>query len=227
VIHGVDPSVLQSANNYRLSWNKRALPGFLVSETRGDDMTDLIWSFSPWLLFLLATRFTSFSGAVALGLVAALVVAARAIGHHHIHMLDVASVLYFMGLGLAFEFIHPTSALYWSRYAQAGAHGFLTLLVLGSVIVNHPFTESYARETTPKELWGTPRFRSVNRTISLVWGLAFLVGTVSLIIAGSVTDRPFLFRILIPFGALAWAYSYTQRVISARRSEGAAKDGGA
>ena len=27
-------------------------------------MTDLIWSFSPWLLFLLATRFTSFSGAV-------------------------------------------------------------------------------------------------------------------------------------------------------------------
>jgi hypothetical protein len=181
-------------------------------------MTDLIWSFSPWLLFLLATRFTSFSGALALGLVAALVVAARAIGHHRIHMLDVASVLYFTGLGLAFEFVHPTSTTYWSRYAQAGAHAFLTLLVLGSVIVNRPFTESYARETTPKELWGTAQFRSVNRTISLVWGMAFLVGTISLIIAGSVTDRPFLLRILIPFGALAYAYSYTQRIVSARRA---------
>jgi hypothetical protein len=188
-------------------------------------MGDLIWSFSPWVLFLLATRLTSLSGAVALGLVAALVVAARAIGHHRLHLLDVASVLYFTGLGLALEIVHPASVTYWSRYAQAGSHAFLTLIVLGSVVIGRPFTESYARETTPKELWGTPQFRSVNRSISLVWGLAFLVGTVSLIIAGSVTGRPFLLRILIPFGALAWAYSYTQRVITARRG-GAAGDGG-
>jgi hypothetical protein len=183
-------------------------------------VTDLIWSFSPWLLFLLATRFSSFSGALALGLVAALVVAARAIGHHRFHLLDAASVLYFTGLGLALEIVHPTSALYWSRYAQAGAHAFLTLIVLGSVALGHPFTESYARESTPKEVWGTPQFRAVNRTISLVWGLAFLVGTVSLIVAGSVTGRPFLLRILIPFGALAWAYSYTQRIVTARRAAG-------
>lgn len=181
-------------------------------------MGDLIWSFSPWVLFLLANRFTSFSGAVALGLVAGLVVAARAIGHHHLHLLDVASVVYFAGLGLALEAVHPTSVVYWSRYAQAGSHAFLTLIVLGSVAVGRPFTESYARQTTPKELWGTPQFRAVNRQISLVWGLAFLVGTVSLIIAGSVTGRPFLLRILIPFGALAWAYSYTQRTVAARRA---------
>jgi hypothetical protein len=188
-------------------------------------MGDLIWSFSPWVLFLLATRLTSLSGAVALGLVAALVVAARAIGHHRLHLLDVASVLYFTGLGLALEIVHPASVTYWSRYAQAGSHAFLTLIVLGSVVIGRPFTESYARETTPKELWGTPQFRSVNRSISLVWGLAFLVGTVSLIVAGSVNGRTFLLRILIPFGALAWAYSYTQRVITARRG-GAAGGGG-
>jgi hypothetical protein len=181
-------------------------------------MGDLIWSFSPWLIFLLGTRFTSLSGAIALGLVAALVVAARAIGHHRLHLLDVASVLYFTGLGLALEVVHPASVTYWTRYAQAGSHAFLTLIVLGSVAIGRPFTESYARETTPKELWGTPQFRSVNRQVSLVWGLAFLVGTISLIIAGSVTGRPFLLRILIPFGALAWAYSYTQRVITARRA---------
>ena len=183
-------------------------------------MGDLIWSFSPWLLFLLATRFTSLSGAIALGLVAALVVAARAIGHHRLHLLDVASVLYFTGLGLALEIIQPTSVIYWSRYAQAGAHAFLTLIVLGSVAIGRPFTESYAKETVPKEVWGTPQFRAVNRTISLAWGLAFLVGTISLIVAGSVSGRPFLLRILIPFGALAWAYSYTQRVITARRAAG-------
>jgi hypothetical protein len=184
-------------------------------------MGDLIWSFSPWVLFLLATRFTSLTGAIALGLVAALVVAARAIGHHHLHLLDVASVLYFAGLGLAVEAVNPANVTYWSRYAQAGAHAFLTLIVLGSVAIGRPFTESYARETTPKELWGTPQFRAVNRQISLAWGLAFLVGTISLIVAGSVNGRTFLLRLLIPFGALAWAYSYTQRVVTARRGAAA------
>ena len=147
--------------------------------------------------------------------------AARAIGHHRLHLLDVASVLYFTGLGLALEIVHPVSVIYWSRYAQAGAHAFLTLIVLGSVAIGRPFTESYARETTPKELWSTPQFRAVNRQISLMWGLAFFVGTISLIIAGSVTNRTFLLRILIPFGALAYAYTYTQRVITARREAAA------
>jgi hypothetical protein len=188
-------------------------------------MGDLIWSFSPWVLFVLATRFTSLSGAVALGVCAALVVAARAIGHHHLHLLDVASVVYFAGLGLALEAVQPTNVTYWSRYAQAGAHAFVTLIVLGSVAIGHPFTESYARQTAPKELWDTPQFRAVNRKISLVWGLAFLVGTISLIIAGSVDGRTFLLRLLIPFGALAWAYTYTQRVVTARRSAGGAADG--
>jgi hypothetical protein len=188
-------------------------------------MGDLIWSFSPWVLFVLATRFTSLSGAVALGVCAALVVAARAIGHHHLHLLDVASVVYFAGLGLALEAVQPTNVTYWSRYAQAGAHAFVTLIVLGSVAIGHPFTESYARQTAPKELWDTPQFRAVNRKISLVWGLAFLVGTISLIIAGSVNGRTFLLRLLIPFGALAWAYTYTQRVVTARRSAGGAADG--
>jgi hypothetical protein len=181
-------------------------------------MTELIWSFVPWLLFLLATRITSFSGAVAVGMVAALVVTSRAIGRHRLHLLDVASVVYFLGLGVILGVVHPGNVNYWSRYAQAGSHGFLTVIVVGSILVGRPFTESYARETTPAEVWGTPQFRSINRTISAVWGLAFLVGTVSLLVAGSVTERQFLLRVLLPFGTLAWAYTYTQRVTG--RAEG-------
>jgi threonine/homoserine/homoserine lactone efflux protein len=41
-------------------------------------MTDLIWSFSPWLVFLLSSRFTSFSAALTLGFVASVVVLALA-----------------------------------------------------------------------------------------------------------------------------------------------------
>jgi tetrahydromethanopterin S-methyltransferase subunit C len=174
-------------------------------------MIDLIWSFAPWLVFLLATRVTSFYGAIAAALVVAVVVLGRAVSRHRLHMLDVASLLYFLALGAVLVLLHPGHLENWSRYAQAGSHAALTVILFGSILVRHPFTESYARETTPRESWPTPEFRAINRQISAVWGLAFLIGTVSLIIAGSVDARQMLLRVVVPFGALAWAYKYTQR----------------
>jgi hypothetical protein len=173
-------------------------------------MTDLIWSFAPWLVFLVASRVTSFYGAIAAALVVAVVVLARAIGRHRLHMLDVASATYFLALGAILVLIHPGHLDNWSRYAQAGSHAALTVIVFGSILAGHPFTESYARDTVPREFWHTARFRAINRQISAVWGLAFLIGTVSLLIAGSVDARQVLLRVVVPFGALAWAYKYTQ-----------------
>jgi hypothetical protein len=174
-------------------------------------MTDLIWSFAPWLVFLLATRVTSLYGAVAAGAVAAVVVLTRAIGQRRVHMLDVASAVYFVALGAVLVVVRPGHLDDWARYAQAGSHLALTVLVFGSIVVGRPFTESYARETVPEPLWHTERFRSLNRQISTVWGLAFLLGTVSLIAAGSVDSRQILLRIIVPFGALYYAYGYTQK----------------
>jgi hypothetical protein len=174
-------------------------------------MTDLIWSFAPWLVFLLAARITSLYGAVAAGAVAAIVVLVRAIGRERVHKLDVASTVYFVALGAVLIVVHPGHLDFWARYAQAGSHVALTLLVFGSIVVGRPFTESYARETTPEEVWHTERFHALNRRISMVWGLAFVVGTVSLIAAGSVDSRQVLLRIIVPFGALYYAYVFTQK----------------
>jgi hypothetical protein len=172
-------------------------------------MPDLIWSFSPWLAFLVASRFTTFSGAVALGFLTAIVVLTRAVTTHRAHMLDWAGLGYFAALGLVLAVTHPGHIETWSRYAQLGSHLVLTLLVFGSIVVGHPFTESYARGTTPKEFWHTKEFRDVNRRISLAWGLAFLVGDVSLALAGSLSARQALLRVIVPFGALYFAYHYT------------------
>jgi hypothetical protein len=174
-------------------------------------VTDLIWSFAPWLVFLLAARVTSLYGAVVAGAIAAIVVLIRSIGRKRVHMLDVASTVYFVALVAVLIVVHPGHLDYWARYAQAGSHIALTLLVFGSILVGRPFTESYARETTPESVWRTNRFHSLNRQISAVWGLAFLVGTVSLIAAGSVDSRQVLLRIIVPFGALYYAYVYTQK----------------
>ena len=154
-------------------------------------MTDLVWSFAPWLVFLLASRVTSLYGAVAAGVVAAVVVLIRGVGRRRVHMLDVASTVYFVVFGAALIALRPGHLDYWGRYAQAVLDVALTLLVFGSILAGRPFTEAYARETTPESVWHTDPSHSLNRRISTVWGLAFLIGTVSLIAAGSVDVRQF------------------------------------
>jgi hypothetical protein len=177
-------------------------------------MTDLIWSFAPWLAFLLGTRVTSLYGAVVAGVAVAAVVAVRAVARHRLHLLDVAGLCYFLALGAVLVIVHPGHLEFWSRYAQAGSHIALTLIVFGSILIGHPFTESYARRTAPAAVWHTRQFHAINRRISAVWGLAFLAGTISLLIAGSVSDRQVLLRVIVPFGALYLAYRYTQKQAS-------------
>jgi hypothetical protein len=181
-------------------------------------VTNLIWSFSPWLVFLLASRFVSFSGAVALGFVAAMIVLVRAMSQRHAHLLDLAGLCYFVALAVVLAITHPAHIETWSRYAQLGSHLVLTVLILGSILIRRPFTESYARESTPKELWHTREFREVNRRISAVWGLAFVIGDVSLAFAGSVDARQVLLRIIVPFGSLFIAYRYTETERTKRQS---------
>lgn len=181
-------------------------------------MTDLAWSFAPWLVFLVAARITSFTAAIGLGLAVGIIVLGRAVGRRRVHMLDVASAVYFVALGAVVVAANPGHLDTWARYAQAGSHAALTILVFGSILLGHPFTESYARETTPREFWNTPEFHETNRMISAVWGLAFLVGTVSLIIAGAVDYREALLRVVVPFGALVFAYKYTERAAASSLS---------
>ena len=186
-------------------------------------MTDLVWSFAPWLVFLLASRVTSLYGAVAAGVVAAAVVLMRAVGRRRVHMLDVASTVYFVAFGAALIVLRPGHLDYWGRYAQAGSHIALTILVFGSILAGRPFTEAYARDTTPESVWNTETFHALNQRISTVWGLAFLVGTISLIAAGSVDVRQVLLRIIVPFGSLYYAYVFTQRQVDGIRPANAAE----
>jgi hypothetical protein len=198
-----------------------------VTTSRGEDntrrseqnVTDLIWSFSPWVAFLLGVRIGDVYWGAAAGIVVAAVVLARSVVRHRTHLFDVVGVVYFAGMLILLAALHPHDIGTWGRYAQAVAHGSLTVLVFGSVLINRPFTEPYAREQVPKEFWGSPEFRATNRRISLVWGLGFLVGTASLIAAGSTGDRQLLLRILVPFGALFLAYVYTQKQSAAAKAD--------
>jgi predicted ferric reductase len=182
-------------------------------------MTDLIWSFAPWVVFLLTDRLASFPVALAAGGLVAIGVLGRAISRKHVHMLDIANIVYFIVVGAALVITQPGDLDTWGRYAQGGAHGFLTVLVLGSVVVGHPFTAAYARERVPEHVWHSKEFHAFNQRLSLAWGIAFLIGTSSLIVAGATDSFPFILRLVVPFGALALALLYTQQATAARTTK--------
>ncbi len=185
-------------------------------------MKNLMWSFSPWVAFLLGVRIGGVYWGAAIGLAVALVVLVRAITRHSTHMFDVIGTVYFGGLLVLLAAVHPSDIATWGRYAQAVAHGSLTLIVFGSILVGKPFTEPYAREQAPERVWQSARFHELNRRLSAVWGLAFLVGTISLIIAGSQDSRQFILRLVVPFGALLLALLYSQKQASLSAGEASA-----
>jgi hypothetical protein len=180
-------------------------------------MTEMMWSLLPWLTFMTATPLANLWAGLAAGLAVAIVVLARAIAHKKVRMLEVASIASFVGLAAVVVVVHPGDIGTWGNYAQAGAHGLLTVLVLGSVLIGRPFTAPYARAQAPAAVWHNPRFVAFNREISLVWGFALLAGTASLVLAGSVNAAPFILRTVVPTGSMLFATWYTrQRAAHAR-----------
>jgi hypothetical protein len=182
-------------------------------------MNEMIWSFSPWGAFLLAVRLGNVYWGAGVGAIFAIVVLARAASHHKAHLFDYVGAVYFIGLLVLLAIIDPHNLTTWGRYAQAVAHGSLCVIVFASVLIDRPFTEAYAKEQAPKQIWNSPGFRAFNRRISTVWGFAFLTGTVSLILAGATDSRQLLLRLIVPFGALAAAYTYSEREASSSHGD--------
>src|SRR5439155_3546112 len=99
--------------------------------------------------------------------------------------LDVLSVgtLAFFAAMSAVALASPHAAIHrWMATLSAGA---LAVIALAPLLVKRPFTLGIARRTTPAELWDHPEFLRLNRFITSVWTVGFLVaaGGCSLAIA--------------------------------------------
>ena len=69
------------------------------------------------------------------GVGVAIVVLVRAIARHKVHQFDVIGVVYFAGVLILLAALHPSDITTWGRYAQGVAHGSLTLIVFGSILM--------------------------------------------------------------------------------------------
>jgi hypothetical protein len=89
-----------------------------------------------------------------------------------------------------------------------------------------PFTEEYARQTTPRELWSSPTFRSINRVISAAWGAGLVVIGLAGVLVTLLDEHPtgrgsahlvdlalnWVVPIAVIWGLVSFTSSYPDRV---------------
>jgi len=90
-------------------------------------------------------------------------------------------------------------------------------LALLALLPVRPFTEQFARETTPRAYWSSPTFRKVNRVLSAAWGAAICAVGVSRVTAAVVSDNAFrllpelLLGLIVPVAIISSALGFSRR----------------
>src|SRR5436305_10199548 len=137
------------------------------SERGGSGMERLsqspVAAFIPWIIFWVVADSRSTWEYGALGaLIASLVLLVPDLRKRKVKMLDAATVLFFAAMTIAGIIISPQDGEWLDRWANTISSGVLGVLVLVTLPFR-PFTEDYAREQTPLEVWNTPGFRRTNQ----------------------------------------------------------------
>jgi hypothetical protein len=90
-------------------------------------------------------------------------------------ILDLGTIAFFLVLVIIGLFVDRHALIGLEKYSQAISSAALGLIVIASIVLGHPFTEQYAREGVPEEVWDTPEFRRTMVLMSGVWVVIFAV----------------------------------------------------
>jgi uncharacterized membrane protein len=171
--------------------------------------------FIPWIIFWVVASSPSTweYGAIGAAL-AAVILALPSASRRRPKILDVATIVFFVAVAVIGAVVGAEDRDWLDRWSMVLSSGALGLIALGSLAFV-PFTEQYAREETPPEMWGNPEFRRINRVLTLVWGLTFLATAVLgciAVIAPSTSDwTNWILPIVLIVGAFKFTARYPQR----------------
>lgn len=176
--------------------------------------------FVPWIIFWVVAGPSTWEYATLGALIAALILAVPDAERRSLKVLDVTTIAFFAVLSVLAVFLDASDLSWLEDYSQAISSGVLAVIVLGSLAFV-PFTEQYARESAPREVWDTPRFKQVNRSLTTVWGLVFAASAVCGVIAQNVDSGQDWLNWIIPIVLIVGAFKYTNTVAEQRRPEAA------
>jgi Ca2+/Na+ antiporter len=163
-------------------------------------------AFVPWLLFSVITTHAEVRAAAVIALVASILISLPSLRDGHPKALEIGAIVAFVAFTIVALLADAETRDWLARYARAIAAGLLALIAFVSLL-RTPFTEQYAREAVPEELWSSPRFKSINRQLTTMWGFVFLLMVPSHVAAGAIdTHRAAtIFNWVIPIGLVVFA----------------------
>ena len=164
--------------------------------------------FVPWIIFWVVCGPSTWEYAAGGALLAAVILLIPSRERGRIKLLDIVSVVFFAGLTIAGLVLDRRRLTWLEDYSQAISSGILAVVVLGSLAFV-PFTEQYAREQVPREFWSTPTFKQINRTLTLVWGLAFALCAVLGVFAQHDRGGSVWLNWIIPIVVIVGAFKFT------------------
>jgi hypothetical protein len=165
---------------------------------------------APWAAFTVLAQHSSLKlGAIAaLGL--SVLVAWPGLRAGKPKLLELGAIATFAAFVATAFLVDASVAHDVSRYARGIAAGALSLLAFGSLLFT-PFTEQYAREQVPAAVWGSPRFKAVNRKLTAMWGLVFAAMVPFHIAAGVIdtTRTNLIFNWILPALLVMWGIKHS------------------
>lgn len=164
--------------------------------------------FVPWIVFAVLASPSTWELAAVAGLIASVILAGPDLRARRPKVLEVTGVAFFLVLSVLALVLDRGDLDWVERYAQVISSGVIAVVALGSLFVM-PFTEQYARESTPPEYWDSPTFRQINRTLTAVWGVVFAINAVLAWVSlhtGAGHDWP---RWIIPVALIVGAVKFT------------------
>jgi len=134
----------------------------------------LLFVFSPWIAFWIITGGHS-PLRLRIGIcVAAAMIAVMGITRLHRGVILWAGVAFF---SFAMVLVVWLMNIWVIHHLGILTSGSLFLATFFSMLIARPFTEDYARDHVPIELWDQPNFIRSCYTVTTAWGLIFLANT--------------------------------------------------
>jgi hypothetical protein len=203
------------------SW-RRDDRGVERSPQEGNAGGGALAGFLPWIIFWVVSGPSTWEVAAVGALIAAVIVAIPdAMRPGGVKILDLGTIGFFAALSILAIFLDRSDLSWledWSQFISSIALAAIAFISLAFT----PFTEQYARDTTPRELWNTPGFKRINRRLTFFWAVVFTLTAVSGVIAikGSHSTRDF-FTWILPIILIIGAFKLQARYIEYATSRAA------
>jgi hypothetical protein len=178
----------------------------------------LILAFLPLIAFSLLSRLLPSGDIGIAALVAAVIAAIAMVTIRPIwppKIINACSLVLFAGLAVAGFTVGSGDDKWLATWTGAGVGIVIGLVVLVLLPVM-PFTEQYARESTPQQYWSSPTFKRINLVLSAAWGAA-IVGLGLSRVAAAAIDRSttshlpqLVLGTLVPIAIIIYMLKFTQ-----------------